>query len=312
MRPDGGPLFSIVTATFNRRAMLARALASAMRQGLDDVQHVVIDGASTDGTVEMLRDWPHLEWVSEPDRNLYDGWNKGLARARGAFVFILNSDDEVMDGAFDAARRAIRDNPAAEMISGPVVLTRRAGRADEHSILIDDPAMLALREQDIGPGVPLTNGRFLGAGLIARVGGFDIRYRAIADRQYFLRALMAGCRNVTVTTPIYRYHLHDGSLTLNEAGPSIAHAEECLRAAADGMAEATEPRLRAAYRRWHAWAAAYLAGLHARRGQPGAGLRVLGAGMAADPLLPLRLPGPVARHLRERRARAGRPFRAAA
>ncbi len=295
---------SIVTATLNRRPLIERAIRSALAEGTTGVQHIVVDGGSTDGTLNLLEGFPHLEVVSEPDRNLYDGWNKGIARATGDFVFILNSDDEVVPGAFAEARRLAAANLEADLISGPVLLSRASGE----TVIIDDPRMVALREQDIGPGVPLTNGRFIARRLLERIGPFDIRYPVVSDRQFFLRALAAGARNVTTTHPIYRYHVHGGSLTLNDGGPSLAHARENLAASRDGLMEAQSAALRAGYRRWHAWSAFYLAGLEARRGQVGAGMRTLGAAMARDALLPLRLAPLVARHAAERAARRGRPY----
>lgn len=301
------PEISIVTATLNRREMLSRAIASAMAQGLDGVEHIVIDGASTDGTLELLAGFPHLRVVSEPDRNLYEGWNKGIRLATGTLICILNSDDELPDGAFDIVRGLLRGAPAVDMISGAVEIVRNGGPPAGTIHVLDHPAMIALREQDIGPGVPLTNGRFLSRQLLDRVGPFDERYSAISDRQFFLRAQLARRSHVTTDKPLYRYHIHDGSLTLNDRTPSLAHARQCLAAARDGMAEAEDPVLRAAYRRWHAWASFYLAGLEARGGQVGQSFGTAVAATGRDPFWPFRLPPMLARHLNERAARLGRP-----
>ena len=74
---------TIISATLNRRDMLRRAIESVVSQGLDGIEHIVIDGASADGTLEMLKRYPHLTIISEQDENLYDAWNKGLVRANG-------------------------------------------------------------------------------------------------------------------------------------------------------------------------------------------------------------------------------------
>lgn len=308
-RPERGvtPFVTIVTATLDRRAFLERALASAVREGLDGVQHVVVDGGSTDGTLELLATFPHLDVICEPDRNLYDAWNKGIAHARGDFVLLLNSDDELAPGALAEARRMAALHPDADMISGPVALTHAHGSPHEATVIIDDPRMVALREQDVGPGIPITNGRFLRRRLVDELGGFDIRYPVLADRQFFMRALVAGAVNVTTERLIYRYHVHGGSLTLNDNAPALAHAEEALQATLDGMAEARDAATRAAYRRWHAWAAFYLAGLQWRRGRRTTALRTVLAAKLRDPLAPFRLMPQLIRHLAERQARMGRP-----
>jgi len=307
LEPGVTPFVTIVTATLNRRAFLERALASAMREGLGDVQHVVVDGGSTDGTLDLLATYPHLDIVCEPDRNLYDAWNKGIARARGDFILLLNSDDELAPGALAEARRMAALHPRADMISGPVALSHGQGSSAEQTVIIDDLRMVALRAQDVGPGIPLTNGRLLRRRFVDELGGFDIRYPVLADRQFFMRALIAGAVNVTTDKLIYRYHVHDGSLTLNDNAPALAHAEEALQVTLDGMNEAEKPAARAAYLRWHAWAAFYLAGLQARSGKLAAAAPTLLAALTRDPLAPFRLVPQLGRHLAERRARKGRP-----
>jgi glycosyltransferase involved in cell wall biosynthesis len=89
------PTFSIVTATMNCRDLLQKTLDSVRLQTHDRIQHIIIDGGSTDGTGAVLKArLDELYYViSEPDKNLYDAMNKGLAQATGDFVFFLNSGD---------------------------------------------------------------------------------------------------------------------------------------------------------------------------------------------------------------------------
>ncbi len=306
--PVTGPAIriSIITATLNRKAMLERAILSAMAQGFPAFEHIVVDGLSTDGTLEMLEGYPHLTVISEADANLYEGWNKGIRMAKGDVVCILNSDDEVPEGAFlEVARIAVRV-PDADMISGAVEIVRHVGGAGISRAVIDNPAMIGLREQDIGPGVPLTNGRYLSRRLLERIGLFDERYAVISDRQFFLRALLADARNATTATVLYRYHVHDGSLTLNDARPSLPLACQCLQAARDGMREAVKPRHRLAYARWHAWASFYLLVLLLREGKGAKAWLVVSHSFAVDPAWLLRLPKLCVRHVLERKARRGR------
>ena len=310
MLPDSHamiPVITIVTATFNRRDTLERALASAARQGADGVQHVVIDAGSTDGSLDLLAKHRNLDVTSEPDKNLYDGWNKGIARARGEWICILNSDDELEDGAFDAVRRLAIAHPDADMISGPVKITRFGGTPRQQSVIIDDPRMLSLRPQDIGPGVPLTNGRFIKRALIERIGPFDIRYPVISDRQFFLRAMASGARNTVASKALYNYHVHDTSLTFNDAAPSMDQALECLRASIDGLAESRDANLKAAYRSWHCWSAFYASWLNLRQRHFADAAKTMLAGIARDPQLPFKLAPQLIRHLSERSARLGHP-----
>ena len=84
---------SIITPTLNRAHFLEEAIESVRAQDFPDCEHLIVDGGSTDGTLEMLARHPHLRVVSEPDRGLYDALNKGLRLGSGEIVGLLNSDD---------------------------------------------------------------------------------------------------------------------------------------------------------------------------------------------------------------------------
>ena len=93
---EDGTLVSIVTPTYNRAPLLRHTMASVRRQTHRAIEHIVIDGGSTDGTIHSLRQaegtYP-LRWVSEPDKGMYHAINKGLAMASGDILAYLNSDD---------------------------------------------------------------------------------------------------------------------------------------------------------------------------------------------------------------------------
>ena len=90
---------SIITATFNSEKTLQDTLDSVLRQDYRDIEHIIVDGESTDSTVDMIRAYASkttsysVKWVSEKDRGIYDAMNKGIAMATGDIVGILNSDD---------------------------------------------------------------------------------------------------------------------------------------------------------------------------------------------------------------------------
>lgn len=266
----------------------------------------MIDGASTDGTVDLLRKHSHLKWISEPDTGMYAALNKGLKRASGDLICILNSDDTIPLGAFACARKAWADVPALDMLSGPVEMVSLSGKGERQVTIIDAPQFLTLREQDIGPGITLTNGRYLTRRLVERVGLFDERYKMVSDRDYLLRVLLTKPDNVCVSQPLYSYGVHDGSLTFSGASAVERLAKESLIAAQNGLAEASSGAERAAYARWHAWALFYWAGLHGLHGRFWQLATSILDGSRRDPYWMLRLPGPILRHVRERTLRAGR------
>ena len=98
------PSFSIITPCLNALDTLPAALDSIRRQGYPDVQMVVVDGGSQDGTAEYLAS-TETTWISEPDRGLSDAVNKGLALATGDVIGWLNADDEYLPGCRDGFSR---------------------------------------------------------------------------------------------------------------------------------------------------------------------------------------------------------------
>ena len=85
---------SIITVTYNSSATIADTLKSIESQHYKNIEHIVVDGKSTDNTVEIIQSFPHVsKWISEKDAGLYDAMNKGLQMATGDIIGILNSDD---------------------------------------------------------------------------------------------------------------------------------------------------------------------------------------------------------------------------
>jgi glycosyltransferase involved in cell wall biosynthesis len=98
--------FSVVLPTLNRKEMLVSAIASVHAQDWPEVEIIVVDGGSTVGTVEYVSAVPGFCLLKGPDRGTYDAFNKGISRATGDVIGILNSDDAYEPGSFAAAAQA--------------------------------------------------------------------------------------------------------------------------------------------------------------------------------------------------------------
>ena len=85
--------FSIITVVYNNSTTIESCIQSVQNQTYKNVEHIIIDGGSTDGTLDIIKTYDHIRWVSEPDQGIYDAMNKGIRKAKDKYVFFLNSGD---------------------------------------------------------------------------------------------------------------------------------------------------------------------------------------------------------------------------
>lgn len=209
--PADRPTFSIVTPTLNRLAMLKEAVESVRRQRHSSVEHIVVDGGSSDGTREWVEAQMDLIFLPPPDRGVYDAMNKGIAAARGDWIGLLNSDDLYEDGAFAAVTELIARTSQGDVVSGISSLK-------EGETLIaryDAPSELVPTPRDALVGRCLPNPRFFSRSTLATIGPIDISLGLVGDRDLLVRLIEAGARTLALDAPVYVYRRHDGSLTFD-------------------------------------------------------------------------------------------------
>ena len=128
------PLISIVTPSFNQAKFIGEALESVRLQKYPNWEHLVIDGLSTDGTIDLLQHelsankQQKMLWVSERDSGQSEALNKGFRQATGEIIGWLNSDDRYRPDCFEHILKAFRDNPDADIIYGDYLMVDEAGK----------------------------------------------------------------------------------------------------------------------------------------------------------------------------------------
>lgn len=124
------PLISVITVVFNGAKTLRETIASIVPQLGDDVEYLIIDGGSDDGTVDIVREHEHhlAYWISEPDHGIYDAWNKGIDASQGQFIAFIGADDILEPHALTAYIERIKRFPDIEYWSSRVAFGRRQGR----------------------------------------------------------------------------------------------------------------------------------------------------------------------------------------
>src|SRR6266567_1250982 len=116
---------SLITVTFNSERYLAETMESVLSEDYPDLEYILVDGGSTDGTLEIIG--AHAEkdtrvrWISEPDEGIADAFNKGLALATGEVIGILNSDDTYAPGALQAVADAMAAHPECDVFHGDML-----------------------------------------------------------------------------------------------------------------------------------------------------------------------------------------------
>jgi glycosyltransferase involved in cell wall biosynthesis len=215
---------SVITASFNRKEFIGAAIESVLAQSYPDFEHWIIDGGSSDGTLEFLSQYPHLKVLSEPDGGVYDAWNKGVARATGAVVGFLNTDDQYTPGTFRLVNYALARSSALLFSGGSEIYQRTAMGIDVQMHRYLDPRRYHLNAVNVTLGLPNINARFFRRSVFEIIGMFNAIYQLSADREFLLRAAMVGLPDCAREQLVYRYRWHAESLTMNSGNESLLAA----------------------------------------------------------------------------------------
>jgi glycosyltransferase involved in cell wall biosynthesis len=177
------PLVTVVTAVYNGKGDVARCLESVLSQDYPSIEHIVLDGGSIDGTVEVLRQWDDriALWRSEPDKGVYDAWNKALVEARGEWICFLGVDDEFLPNAVSAYMALAARSPEAEYISSRVKWVHPSG----YEKIFGEPWAWKRFSKSMSTAHV---GSMHHRSLFDRLGKYDISYRFVADYEFLLRA----------------------------------------------------------------------------------------------------------------------------
>ena len=218
------PLVSYVTVVRNAKATLGRTLASVRGQQWDAVEHIVVDGCSTDGTQEIIE--AHASqidyFVSEPDEGLYPALNKALSLVRGDLVCVLNADDWLTPEAAAVAAKALLRLDCTTGIPAPVMILTSAWLHNGRRRKLWLPAPLNAGSWLRCPKI-CHNGVYATPAALALAGAYDTRLRIVADTSWLCSAFDAGIKIVHSAAPTVHYVT--GGLS-SDVGQ---HVEECAR-----------------------------------------------------------------------------------
>jgi glycosyltransferase involved in cell wall biosynthesis len=121
------PKISIITPSFNSAKFIEQAIESVLIQNYSNFEHIIVDGGSTDGTIGILKKYPHLKWVSEPDRGQSHAMNKGFAMSTGDIIVYLNADDFFEPSAFYTVINYIDKEKSIFFVAGELYIIDEEG-----------------------------------------------------------------------------------------------------------------------------------------------------------------------------------------
>jgi glycosyltransferase involved in cell wall biosynthesis len=223
------PRISIVTPSFNSIHTIRETIESVRSQDYSNWEHLVMDGGSQDGTLDILKECPHLIWSSEKDDGHYYAMNKGILRASGEVVNILNSDDCFRPGALRMVGEAFRDHPEWDALFGDVVYVDGAGK----EIYRRREAGYDFNVLRYGLCYMSHQALFVRKAAYERIGLYRAQeFLNCCDYEFMLRLGQRGCRVGHVASLVvnFRFHEHgqaaDWRVSHNEKRESAIVARE--------------------------------------------------------------------------------------
>jgi glycosyltransferase involved in cell wall biosynthesis len=203
--------FSVIIPTLNRREMLRSAIRSVREQRWEEIEILVVDGGSEDGTFEDFVRQPDIRLI-QAGNGVYDALNVGFEQSTGDIIGLLNSDDAYETRSFGCVANAFEASPWLDAVCGSALLV--AG--DRIVTILNNEADKALKSPRTALiGFCMPNARFFRRAAMKQTGPFDTGYHYIADRDWLLRWYEAGLKTGTIPDVVYRYRQHSGSLTLD-------------------------------------------------------------------------------------------------
>jgi glycosyltransferase involved in cell wall biosynthesis len=210
--PQGLPnlLVSVVTPSFNSVQYIEKAISSVYSQHFPNIEHIIVDGCSTDGTLDILKGYSHLRWISEPDKGQADALNKGFRMARGEIIGWLNADDTYTENAIVIAIEYLRFHPDVDIVYSDCNWINAEGspmgkyQAKPYN----------LRNLVEGCGLIHTPAVFWRRELFEKVGYLNTHYHYSLDNDFWLRACPVS-NPLYIDYPLANYRRSTGSKTMS-------------------------------------------------------------------------------------------------
>jgi glycosyltransferase involved in cell wall biosynthesis len=237
------PLISVVTPSFNQVSFIGEALASVRLQNYSNCEHLVIDGRSTDGTVDMLRNLTagNMSWISEQDSGQSEALNKGFRRAKGEIIGWLNSDDRYRAGCFEHIVQAFKDNPEIDILYGDYLIVDELGKILKIRREIDFSEFILLYHRVLY--IP-TTATFFRRSIFEDGNWLDEKLQYAMDLDFFIRLSAHGYRFKHISEILADFRLHPESKSCSFSDRQRMEHQQVVFASAPILSRLKSQRLR--------------------------------------------------------------------
>jgi glycosyltransferase involved in cell wall biosynthesis len=204
---------TVVTPCFNSEHTIRETLESVARQQHPHVEHIVMDGGSKDGTLDILKEFPHLKWFSEKDEGHYHAMNKGIALATGEAVAILNADDCYCDGILGKVADALAAHPEWDAVFGDIIFVDGNGK----EIFRREEACWDAQIVRFGYGVANHQALFVRKRTYDKLGLLRHKvFKNCCDYDFLMRLVHNKCRVGHIREYVVRYRYHQFGQSADE------------------------------------------------------------------------------------------------
>lgn len=201
--------FSLITPSYNQGRYIKDTIESILNQNYNNFEHIVIDGGSTDNTLDILKKYSHIKWISEPDKGPADAINKGFQMASGDVFAWINSDDYYEKNIFHKVESSFKNDDNIQILSGNTNMVSQYGEILHRDKTINYDKDYLVR---VDPEVLRQPPTFFRAEYLQKKGFLNDSIDVVFDLEFFIR-LLSSTKLYLIDEPFANYRIHDETLS---------------------------------------------------------------------------------------------------